>query len=238
MLWYKAWLETRSRFLLSLLGCVALCSFSVYHGNQDALPDTGRAYYYVVLHGGHGMLCMIWILAVPLLTMGGLLREKAAGTAGFTLALPVSRARLMAVRTSMILLQAMALVIVPWIAMFLISRITGKADSIYQAFFHMTLLAGGGMFFFGTALLISSLVEGEYTAPVVTFGVLVAISSVLSSTSLHNYSPVEFLVGTEYVDRHSRLLIGPIPWLRIGCNILLGALLVAISAKSVQARDF
>ncbi len=27
MLWYKAWLETRSRFLISLIGMVALCSF-------------------------------------------------------------------------------------------------------------------------------------------------------------------------------------------------------------------
>jgi len=26
MLWYKAWLETRSRFILALVGCTALCS--------------------------------------------------------------------------------------------------------------------------------------------------------------------------------------------------------------------
>ena len=29
MLWYKAWLETRSRFLISLIGMVALCSVFV-----------------------------------------------------------------------------------------------------------------------------------------------------------------------------------------------------------------
>jgi ABC-2 type transport system permease protein len=239
MLWYKAWLETRSRFLLSLLGIVALCSFSVYHGNDGALPDTGRAYYYVVLHGGHGMLCMMWVCAVPLLAMGGLLREKAVGTAAFTLALPVSRARLMAVRVGMIFAESMVLVIVPWIAMGVVARMTGKADALVsQGFFQMALLAGGGMFFFGVALLISSLVEGEYTAPVVTFGVLFGICGVMSSTSLHTYSPMEFLVGNEFVNRSTRLLVGPIPWVRIACHVLLGGVLVATATKSVKARDF
>ena len=145
MLWYKTWLETRSRFLLSLLNIVALCSFNVYHGNEGAMPYTKIEYYYIVLHGGHTMLCMLWVLAVTLLAMGGLLREKAVGTAPFTLALPVSRARLVAVRISMVLGQAMVLVIVPWIAMFLIGTWNGKTHSLQQAFFHMVLLAGGGV---------------------------------------------------------------------------------------------
>jgi ABC-2 type transport system permease protein len=238
MLWYKTWLETRSRFLISLLAALALCGFMVYHGDQDAMPYTTLVYYYSVLHGGHALLCMIWVMAVTLLTMGGLLREKALGTAPFTLALPVSRARLMAVRVSVVLGEAMALVIVPSVAMFLIGSLAGKTHSIQQAFFHVALLAGGGMVFFGTALLTSSLVEGEYTAPVVTFGVVLGISSVLSSTSLHAYSPMEFIIGAQYLDRHTALLTGPIPWLRIASNILLGALLVALAAKSVQARDF
>jgi ABC-2 type transport system permease protein len=238
MLWYKSWLETRSRFLISLLVAVALCSLVVYHGDQDAIPNTTLAYYYNVLQGGHVLLCMMWVMSVTLLTMGGLLREKAVGTAPFTLALPVSRTRLMAVRISVVLGEAMALVIVPWAAMFLIGSLTGKTHSIQQAFFHMALLAGGGMVFFGTALLTSSLVEGEYTAPVVTFGAVLGISVVLSSSSLHVYSPMEFIAGAEFLDRHTRLLTGPIPWMRVAVSILISALLVAISAKAVQARDF
>jgi len=239
MLWYKAWLETRSRFLISLFNIVALCSFNVYHGNEGAMPYTKIEYYYVVLHGGHSMLCMLWVLAVTLLAMGGLLREKAVGTAPFTLALPVSRVRLVAVRISMVLGEAMALVIVPWIAMFLIGTLNGKTHSVEQAFFHMVLLGGGGVAFLGTALLISSLVEGEYTAPLVTFGVLIGISVALGSTSsLHVYSPIEFIRGTEFLDTHTRLLTGPIPWLRIVAYVLTGGLLVALSTKAVQARDF
>jgi hypothetical protein len=80
--------------------------------------------------------------------------------------------------------------------------------------------------------------EGEYTAPVVTFGAVLGVSVVLNGSSLHVYSPMEFILGLEYLDRHTRLLTGPIPWLRIGANVLAGALLVALSAKAVKERDF
>ena len=238
MLWYKTWLETRARFLISLLGIVALCSLMVYNGNKYTWPYTTADYYYAVLHSGHALLCLMWVLAVTLLLMGGLVREKAAGTAPFTLALPVSRGRLMAVRVSMGLLQAMALGIVPWCAMLLIGSLTGKAHSIPQAVFHLALLAGGGMVFFGTALLISSLVEGEYTAPVVSLGLVLATAVVLSDGGLRSYSPWEFIVGSQYLDRSSKLLIGPFPWMRIAISILLGALFAALSMKLVQRRDF
>ena len=158
MLWYKAWLETRARFLISLLGIAGLCTFVVYHGDQGAMPYTKVNYYYFVLNGGHNMLCMMWAMAVTLLMMGGLLREKAIGTASFTLSLPRGRAHLMGVRICVGLIEALALAIVPWSAMFLTAILTGKANSISQAWFHLVLLVGGGLVFFGMALLVSSLV--------------------------------------------------------------------------------
>ena len=238
MLWYKSWLETRSRFLISLLGMAGLCGLRVYYGDRDALPHTTLAYYYNVLYSAHVLLCFMWVMAVTLLAMGGLVREKAVGTAPFTLALPVSRARLMAVRIAVVLGEAMALIVVPWAVMFLIGSITGKTRSPQQALFYMALLAGGGTVFLGTALLTSSLVEGEYTAPVVTFSAVFGISVVLSGGSLHIYSPMEFIVGAEFVDRYTRLLTGSIPWLRIGISALVGALLAGLATKSVQSRDF
>ena len=38
MLWYKAWLETRTRFLIALLGILCLCSYSVLNGERQAQP--------------------------------------------------------------------------------------------------------------------------------------------------------------------------------------------------------
>jgi len=238
VLWYKAWLETRARFLVSLLGMVALCSLMVYNGNKYTWPYTSVDYYYGVLQSGHAMLCVMWVLAVTLLLMGGLLRERAAGTAPFSLVLPVSRRRLIAIRVAMGALQAMALVIVPWCAMYVLAALTGKAHSAWQALFHVALLAGGGTIFFGAALLISSLVEGEYTAPAVSLGVALAAAVLLSDPSVRAYSPWNFILGVQYLDRSSKLLVGPLPWMRIAVSILLGAVFTGLSAKAIQARDF
>ena len=238
MLWYKAWMETRSRFLISLLGIVALCSFSVYHGDKEALSYTGPAYFYQVLHGAHFALCSMWVLAVTLLTMGGLLREKAVGTASFTLSLPVSRARLMSVRICVGVIQALLLAIVPWSAMFVIASVAGKTHSLSQAGFHLVLLLGGGFLFFAMALLVSSLVEGEYTAPVVSCGVTFAMTVLLVDGSLRSYNPFAFINGVEYFDRHTGLLTGPIPWAHATISWVVAALLVWASVKVMQRREF
>jgi ABC-type transport system involved in multi-copper enzyme maturation permease subunit len=239
VLWYKAWLETRSRFLISLFGIAALCSYNVFHEDRLLPLDYPRlAYYYRVLHGGHLILAPMWVLAVTLLMMGGLVREKAIGVSSFTLALPVSRTRLMSVRISVGLIQAMALAILPWSAMFLVANLTGRAHSIAQAGFHLVLLAGGGLVFFALALLISSLVEGEYTAPMVSYGILIALAVAIGRGFLRPYSPWEFIMGEEYIDIHTFLLVGPIPWLHLAVSILLAALLTAISVKAIQRREF
>ena len=118
MLWYKAWLETRSRFLISLIGMVALCSVFVLHGDRNVAYEVSSDYYNYVLFEGHQILVMMWTLAVTLTMMGGLLREKATGSSSFTLALPVSRRRLMVVRICTGLTQAFMLAIVPWVRCF------------------------------------------------------------------------------------------------------------------------
>src|SRR5580698_6821539 len=98
MLWYKVWLETRARFLISLAGITALCAYRVYDLAHGADAGAQISYYYFVLHSGQQLLQLMWLVAITLLMMGGLLQEKANGTAAFTLALPVSRTRLMNVR--------------------------------------------------------------------------------------------------------------------------------------------
>ncbi len=87
---------------------------------------------------------MMWVLAVILTMMGGLLREQANGSSAFTLALPVSRTRLMMVRIATGLIQAVALAVLPWIAMFSVGSIFGKTHSISQVAFYLVLLLGGG----------------------------------------------------------------------------------------------
>ncbi len=238
MLWYKAWLETRSRFLISLIGMVALCSVFVLHGDRDAIYEVGTDYYNYVLFAGHSILVMMWVLAVTLIMMGGLLRERATGSSAFTLALPVSRTRLMMVRICTGLVQAILLAIIPWIAMFSVGGIFGKTHSVSQAAYYLVLLLGGGAVFFGMAVLISSLISGEYTAPVVSFGAVVVTAVALSSAALRPYSPWEFMTGSGYLNRQTNLLLLPIPWLQAAIYLFLAGLLLAISVRLMRQQEF
>ena len=121
MLWYKAWQETRARFLIPLCSMTALGSWYAYNEAQD-VKFARVDWYYRVLHTGHAFLVTMWVAAVLILMMGGLLRERAVGTAPFTLSLPVSRMHLMRARILVGLLESAALAIVPWAALFLASE--------------------------------------------------------------------------------------------------------------------
>ncbi len=238
MLWYKAWLETRSRFLISLVGIVVLCSVFVFHADRAAIYDVKPDYYSYVLFVGNSILVVMWLLAVTLTMMGGLLRERATGASTFTLALPVSRTRLMMVRICHGLIQAVALAVLPWMAMFCIGSIFGKTHSISQAAFYLVLLLGGGVLFFAIAVLVSSLISGEYTAPIVSFGAVIVIAVGLSSAGMRRYNPWAFMTGSEYLNRQPNLLAGPIPWLQTAIYILLAVLLLAISCRLMQRQEF
>ncbi len=238
MLWYKAWLETRARFLIALLGILCLCSYSVLHGELQAEHWVNRSYYNYVLSEGCALLAVMWVLAVTLLMMGGLVREHALGSASFTLGLPVSRRRLMAVRIGMGALQASTIALIPTGAMYLIARIWGGAFFISQIWFHLVLLLTGGAVFFAIALLASSIVGGEYTAPIVAFGVLMVISATLGNNTMRPFSPLAFTIGTEYFDTNSNLLVGPIPWLKAVEWLCLAAFLAWIALRFTEQRDF
>ena len=238
MLWYKAWLETRVRFLICLVGMTFLCWYPIYDDIRRAQPDTTLSYYYYSVHAGHGILGGLWLAAVIFLMMGGLLREKAVGAVSFTLALPYSRSRLMGVRIATGMVEAIVLILVPSAAICMEANIFGKPYPMSQIWFHLVLLIGGGMVPFVIALLIASLVEGEYTAPLVSFGVLIGCVYLLGDQSVQKFNPYRFMAGTDYFDRTTGLLAGPIPWLHAGGYLLLAALLIVASVKAIEMRDF
>jgi ABC-type transport system involved in multi-copper enzyme maturation permease subunit len=238
MLWYKAWLETRSRFLVLFCGLTVLLSFGVLHGERQAEPWSTMSYYNFVLFANQRVLTLLWILAVSLLTMGGLLREQAVGASSFTLALPVSRSRLMAVRIGMGLIQALALAVVPSCAMYWVARTAGKAYAPSQLTFHLLLLLAGGSVFFAISVLISSLVEGEYTAPAVSLGLMLAIGLGLDGVKLRPYNPLKFMIGSEYADISTNLLIGSLPWINAVAWVLVAVLLLWIAVRAIAHRDF
>jgi ABC-2 type transport system permease protein len=234
MLWYKAWLETRSRFLIALVGSTLLCARLVAVFLQKESPrQVGQ-----ILHAGHETLAAIWLLAITLLMMGGLLRENAAGTSAFTLSLPVSRMRLMLVRLATITSEAIALAVVPWIGMLLAGKVAGNRDFLQRAGLHLLLLLAGGILFLALAYLVSSSVPGEYTAPVVSCGGSILLAYALSGDKLRPYSPWVFMTGTGYFHWRTGLFVRPIPWLQLGLFLVVAVVVAIISIKLIDERDF
>lgn len=238
MLWYKAWLESRSRFIIAIVGCTALCSMWIVEFSKLTASSREVTGLFYLLHGIHEVLAFVWILSVILLMMGGLVQEHAVGTSSFTLALPVSRFRLMSVRIVMGLAQAFVLAVVPWLVMLLVSGPVGKTYPISQLCFHVFLLWSGGMVFVALAVLVSSIVEGQYTAPVVSIGMSVLLVNALKSQRLNPYSPWTFMVGSEYFQRRTGLLSGQFPLQHAAAFCVAAILLFFLSIRIIQRRDF
>jgi ABC-2 type transport system permease protein len=85
------------------------------------------------------------------------------------------------------------------------------------------------------ALLVSWLVEGEYTAPMVSLGVIIAWGN--APKSWHFLNPLAFVGGRDYMGP-SNMLIGPIPWTQFAAYVCVGALLIVASIRVTEKRDF
>jgi len=238
MLWYKAWLETRLRFLLCLIGITLQCAHNVYSADTGLRSPVNDAYYHSVLHATLSQLAIFWILAVNPPTMGGLLREKAVGAASFTLALPFSRAHLACVRTLVALFEGLAMIVVPWLATYTAGALFGRTYLVSQALMHLAYLTGGGIVYFAIALLASALVEGEYVAPLLSAGVVIAIASALDAPSWRNYNPGNFMTGGSHYFVRMGLLTGTIPWGQIAVYAAISVVVAIASIRALQVREF
>jgi ABC-2 type transport system permease protein len=170
MLWYKAWRESRMRFLLSAAIIAAMCLvYTLFHarlypGVAHDHPSVRSYIQYVhwTIFGGvtRGLLQ----LSCLLLGLGGLQRDRKQNTLGFTLALPVSRVSLVASRAALGLFQVLALSAVPSLVVTAASHVAGEQLPLDYALRFIPLWAAGGMFTFAVSFLASVLFSSEYVS--------------------------------------------------------------------------
>ena len=208
------------------------------YSNPQGARVSPLTWYNFVLNRAHNELVMLWMLAVTLLMMGGLLQESAVGASDFTLALPVGRTRLMMARIGMGYAQSIGLAVVPWTIIFLIDLFTVKVNFIGNAWFHVVIVAAGGSVFVAWALLVSSLIAGQYTAPAVTLGMVLAGGIALGDPAFNDWSPYALLTGQGYLNRQTGAIEGSIPWLRLAVTIAVAAVFTWTAIKAVQRKDF
>jgi ABC-2 type transport system permease protein len=236
VLWYKGWLETRSRFLTCLIVLTGFCAVFIHYTQAYLRPEWREDFHRLMLVA-HQYLVIIWIISVVLLGMGGLVREKASGSSSLTLSLPVSRAHLLGVRVAIGVLEAITLGVVPWVAIFLVSSAGGMPIQFQQVRFYVLLLVSGGLVYFAMAVLISSLVEGEFTAPAVAFG-LVFLATNLFDLWLRDFNLWRFVSGDFYLDRNTYLFAVTFPWKDTIAWLAVAAVMLIASVKILHEREF
>src|SRR5712692_8118599 len=119
MLWRKAWIESRLRFGIAMAVMGSASSLGVlFHdparsflASSTALLDTYSWYICRIVYQGFGRT--LFMIFAFMFGLGGLLRERELGTAAFTLALPVSRLRLVATRAVVGWIELITLAFLP-----------------------------------------------------------------------------------------------------------------------------
>ena len=188
MLWHKAWLETRWRFISALLILTVLAGGNVYDyiATQRLLPRLNATTSSPAAEAtGLGAMLQeaielqknfrgfIWyqtfrqnltqmgVFFAILLGCGGLLHESSKGSALFTLSLPVTRKQLLGARTGAGLAQLFAISMVPPLVIPILAPAIGQHFTIVDA------LAHGICIFFVAAVFFSPVSYTHLTLPTI-----------------------------------------------------------------------
>lgn len=245
MLCYKAWTESRLRFGIVLLALVWACGAVVaIQGASRAHADEPMTYAQFVWKAVYrGAVRDLFALLAMTLGLGGLRQEQANGTVGFTLALPVSRTRLVVSRAAVGLVEVAVLGFVPAMVLTLLSPLTGQSYRLYQGAVYGLLWAAGGVVLFAATFLFSTLLAGEFTPWIAGVVSLVAYLMVVHLPPLSAAPRLDFLQvmsgsGMPYFRTSDSTLIGPVPWAAVGGMILSGVVLMWTAGRATERGDF
>lgn len=255
MLWHKAWLETRWRFLIGLGILVVMACGSVFEypavarllaatGAIDggpslvgravteavALQRTYRGYLFSQWFGQN--LVQTWTLFAVLLGSGGLLAQNAGSTV-FTLSLPVSRTRLLSVRAATALGELAVLSFVPSLLIPLLSPAIGQSYSVADSLIHGLCLFVGGAMFFGLALVLSTLFADLWRPLLIACGVAIVISLTEQAMRREVSTGVFHVMSGETYFRS-----GAVPWLGLLVSVVVSVALFYAARFNVTNEDF
>ena len=245
MLLYKSWRESRVRFLLSAVALAVICASFVFFrvDASSGIGDEPLSYpVYIWRNTYKGYLRELFMILTILLGLGGLARERDHRTVGFTLALPVSRWRLLATRVLVGFAEVILLATVPAIVLPTLSPLIGQVYPSSQAWSFTILWATVGSLIFAMSVLASVVFGGEFTAPIASLLGLVSYSFLADRPLVerHLTDIHDVMSGTNmaYFTERTGVLTGPLPWATLFTVLLGAAALIAIGARITSRQDF
>jgi ABC-2 type transport system permease protein len=255
----KAWLETRARFATGAVVVVVVCAFMVFvrprmlvqwpldkirHPEWRDPPWWDRVhtdYAFFLWHYLYrDMLQKAFMVFAVLLGVGGLTREAVHGTAGFTLALPVSRHLLLGTRALVGAAEVVVLGTLSAVTILVASAVVDVSYPVAHAFLHAALIVIGALVLLAGSLWVSSIVEGEHAPALVGLAAVGMFNYVMAPYS--DGGPVPRVVRAfDFVQVMSGgvgATVTDVPWMGLTVAVTIGALLLAWAFRQSARRDY
>jgi len=255
MLWYKSWLDTRSRFLVGLVLLLLSACGTVFYYPQvlklmpmastvDASGELGRRIREgVALASSYrGYVWSQWMrqamtnlatLFAVLLGSGGLFSRASGDSSLYTLSMPASRTRVLGVRAATGLTELLALAVVPALLLPLLSPSVGQSYSPAEALAHGVCLFAAAATFFSLALLLSTVFTDLWRPLLIACGVAIALS--LYEAALRGqatYGLFRVMSGEDY------FRTGQLPWLGLFSSVTASAAMLFAATRTIARQDF
>jgi ABC-type transport system involved in multi-copper enzyme maturation permease subunit len=257
MLWHKAWLETRWRFISAMVILTVLAGSNVYDylATQELLPrlnvgtqtpaaeatglagairdavETQKTFRgFIWYQAFRQNLTQMGVFFAVLLGCGGLLSESSKGSVLFTLSLPVTRKQLLGARTGTGLAQCLAIAIVPPLAIVILAPTIGQQFSVVDALAHGICIFFVAAVFFSLASFLSTIFGDVWRPLLIAIGIACVVA--LASVFAPQLGIFSVMNGESY------FRTGALPWAGMLTSAVLATALLYGAAETLERRDF
>jgi hypothetical protein len=235
MLWRKGWLETRFRLLFTL-GFTTFILFLQYSARTAAQPPHAKpAVFALVLFSNPTLVLMICAMLAGsgIVTQPALQASKGLhGSTLFTLSLPVSRLRLLAVRASIGWLEGAGVIGVFCCGMWLVSPAFSSVVTPVEMFEYAGTLIACSSALYCLSVLLATFLDDQWRA----WGTMI-VSAALWWLSRHIPLPISVDIFRAMRDG-SPLIAHTVPWAAMAFSLGLAAVLFFAALKVAQSREY
>jgi hypothetical protein len=233
MLWYKSWLETQFRllFTLGLVGFWLIVFFSMR--GIAPRPGVKPAASFALIATTQMLVIYSWLAGAGIATQPAFQAMKGLyGSTQYTLSLPVSRFRLLAVRAGIGWLEMTLSIGMFCAGMWLVVPVVkGSVTAREMVEYTAVLVACSSSLYFLSVLLATFLDDlWRMKGSMIAFGALWALSSL---TPLPASVDIIRAMGDG-----SPIVAHTVPWTTMGVSLALTAILFFAALKIVRTREY
>ena len=235
MLCCKAWRESRSTFLWSVLLLFLYCAGEIlvrqYARARGISPDY-HEFVTAQIFSGPGKL--LFVVVLILLGQAGLLRERSQRRAVFTLSLPVRRHQFLGAQLGVGLMEMAMLAVLPGILIGPLSSLMHHSYPVSEALRFSLLRFISGTEIFALAFVISTVVRGMYAAPIACFLAL------LVQVRAANWHPLTYGLNPLVAMDWGRSVLNagkPLPWVALALLTLIAIALFAVAGFITERQN-